>query len=86
MPCASYHIPYTLYHISYIPHTLYIVIYYLPYPQAEADLQTSAEELQDVRCVTGTGGAFAALRNDGRVVTWGHLHFGADSSAAPGSH
>ena len=31
--------------------------------------------------VTASGEAFAAVLGDGSVVTWGHAHFGGDSSA-----
>jgi hypothetical protein len=35
----------------------------------------------DVTQVFSTGGAFAALRADGSVVTWGDSGYGGDSSA-----
>ena len=36
-------------------------------------------ELWDVVCVAATSGAFAALRGDGAVVTWGDAQRGGDS-------
>ncbi|CAE7711581.1 RAB2A, partial [Symbiodinium sp. CCMP2456] len=37
------------------------------------------DQLQDVQKVVGTAGAFAAIRADGRVITWGDAEFGGDS-------
>ena len=48
------------------------------------------EALQPVRVThiyssgTAGGGAFAALRGDGSVVTWGNLNYGGDSSTVAG--
>ena len=39
------------------------------------------DELWDVRQIFSSQSAFAALRNDGRVVTWGLSQFGGDSSS-----
>lgn len=39
------------------------------------------DELWDVRAIFSSQSAFAALRNDGRVVTWGLSQFGGDSSS-----
>lgn len=37
-------------------------------------------ELKDVRHISATSAAFAALRQDGRVVTWGTAAWGGDSA------
>ena len=34
--------------------------------------------------VAGSGGAFAAVKSDGSVVTWGDRDYGADSSGVAG--
>lgn len=39
-----------------------------------------AEQLYDVRELQASSCAFAALRGDGHVVTWGPKAFGGDSS------
>uniref|UniRef100_UPI0018DD5F6D Ig-like domain-containing protein n=1 Tax=Aeromonas tecta TaxID=324617 RepID=UPI0018DD5F6D len=38
-------------------------------------------QLTNVSAIYSTGGAFAALKQDGSVVTWGNAGFGGDSSA-----
>ena len=39
------------------------------------------DDLHDVVEIFATGSAFAAMRLDGSIVTWGHRHWGGDSSA-----
>lgn len=39
------------------------------------------DQLHDVQEVHASSGAFAAIRADGRVVTWGHPLSGGDSRA-----
>jgi hypothetical protein len=39
------------------------------------------DDLHDVVEIFATGSAFAAMRLDGSIVTWGHSHWGGDSSA-----
>jgi len=47
-----------------------------------ADTAMVRQQLYDVRSVTAAAqGAFAALRHDGSVVTWGDPSCGGDSSA-----
>lgn len=41
-------------------------------------------ELQNVTGIQASGGAFAALRLDKTVITWGHPDCGGDSSAVQG--
>ena len=38
-----------------------------------------------VNKIFSNGGAFAALKNDGSLVTWGNIHFGGDSTNASGN-
>ena len=42
---------------------------------------TSVADLTNVRTVTSSSGAFAALKNDGTVVSWGGIAYGGDSSS-----
>ena len=44
-----------------------------------SDCGAVADELQGLRLVRSTHSAFAALRSDGHVVTWGSPHAGGDS-------
>ena len=37
--------------------------------------------MHNVKAIYSTGSAFAALREDGSVVTWGNPKYGGDSSA-----
>ena len=37
--------------------------------------------LTGVKTIYSSGGAFAALKNDGSVVSWGNDYYGGDSSA-----
>ena len=38
------------------------------------------DQLWNVTHIQATGSAFAAIRSNGAVVTWGNAHFGGDSS------
>jgi hypothetical protein len=42
------------------------------------------DDTRDVTQIFSTGSAFAALRSDGSVVTWGDGYYGGDSSAVAG--
>ena len=39
------------------------------------------EQLKNLQYVQASVGAFAAIRGDGHVVTWGPTRYGGDSSA-----
>lgn len=39
------------------------------------------EQLQDVQDISSTNDAFAALKSDGTVISWGDSRNGGDSSA-----
>ena len=39
------------------------------------------DQLRNVQQIQASCGAFAAIRGDGSVVTWGNADFGGDSSA-----
>ena len=59
----------------------------LSLPWGHADFGGNSSAVQDrlrcgcVRQIQATDGAFAAILQDGSVVTWGHADFGGDSSA-----
>jgi len=44
------------------------------------DSSSVSSNLQSVKTIFATNGAFAALKNNGRVITWGDSDFGGDSS------
>ena len=44
------------------------------------DIASGRRRLQEVQQIQGTFGAFAAIRGDGRVVTFGDADAGGDSS------
>ena len=46
-----------------------------------SDIRSVQHQLQNVRSIAATSSAFAALRKDGTVVTWGHPEQGGDSTA-----
>ena len=52
-----------------------------PYSRASASPRSVQTELQsNVKAIYANDSAFAALKNDGSVVTWGMAHQGGDSS------
>ena len=55
----------------------------LPWGDADCGGDSSAvqNQLKGVRQIQATGGAFAAILEDGSVVTWGNAQYGGDSSA-----
>ncbi|MFM5404513.1 Ig-like domain-containing protein [Aeromonas veronii] len=46
-----------------------------------ADSSSVTSQLTDVRAITASHSAYAALKGDGTVVTWGSQQYGGDSSA-----
>ena len=46
--------------------------------QSFASLPQVRKKLRDVRCVTGSSRAFAALKEDGSVLAWGDADHGGD--------
>ena len=55
----------------------------LPGGGADSGGDSSAvqDQLRDVQKIQAASGAFAAILEDGSVVTWGNADFGGDSSA-----
>lgn len=45
-----------------------------------SDLQEVSSRLRNVHQLSGSNGAFAALLEDGQIVTWGSPYAGGDSS------
>ena len=52
--------------------------------ETERNSDQVRSQLHNVKAIQATEGAFAAIRDDGSVVTWGSAAHGADSSAVQG--
>lgn len=50
-------------------------------PPWASQLRVRQDELREIRQVVAAESAFAALRSDGHVITWGRADIGGDSSA-----
>ena len=53
-------------------------------PDFGSDSSAVQEQLQKVEKIQATKYAFAAIVEDGSVVTWGHPEYGGDSAWGPG--
>ena len=54
------------------------------HPSCGGDSSSVSHQLYDVKEIQATTMAFAALRADGHIVTWGSPEFGGDSESAQG--